>query len=404
MVRRLPILILTLPVLPSCLDGPEGLFVQLYGRVTTEQGAPAAGVEVSIASPDGAAILETHTDEQGWYSVMVLVSELHGHQIELQLDGEGYATTRAWVELDLIEGESKSMPSHPPQLWSSWSRQLPALQVALDAASGQAEGSLVDAATGLAPVELVGDQERPLVLEIELREGWNAPDTEPVVTTIATGRDADHGRWSVSGLPPGAYTARVWGDGGFTGARFPVLLGSGAQDEFRACVTRDLASDEIRATLVWGGYPADLNLHVTGPRGSVTPGESQFERFHVWAQEPYHPANASDIHDRVVTMDRLADDGFGPEAATIHEMRADGPYRFSVYDHSNGGSSGSEALGGSEAMVQLWIGSRTPAFFQVTPGEAGSLWKAAEWDSDLDILYRFAEIGSAEDESDVTAF
>ncbi len=396
--------LLALPLLSSCLEGPEGLFVQLYGRVTTEQGAPAEGVEVSIASADGAAILETRTDQQGWYSVMVLVSDLLGHRLELQLDGEGYATTRAWVDVDLVEGELQSMPAHPPQLWSSWSRQLPALQVALDAATGQAEGVLMDAATGLAPMEIVGDQERALELEIELREGWNAPDSEPVLDTVTTGLGAELGRWSVDGLPPGAYTARVRGAGGFTVARFPVLLGSGAQAEVRACVTRSLASEEIRATLLWGGSPADLNLHVTGPRGSVTPGESQFERFHVWAEAPYHPANASEVHDRVVTMDLLAEDGLGPETLTVHEMRADGPYRFSVFDHSNAADTSAEGLGGSSALLQLWIGTREPAFFQVTPSEPGLLWNAAEWDSDADILYRFAEIGTAEYDSDVTVF
>ncbi len=394
-----------LPLLAACgLDGPEGLFVQLYGRVTTEHGDFGSGLDVSIASSDGALILETTTDKNGWYSVAVLATELEGHALQVQIDGDGYAPTLAWIDLTLDQGELMSMPSHPPQIWSLWARQLPPLQVALDAASGQAEGLILDTATGLPAVEDVGGQELPLVLEIELREGWNAPDSELVVTTITTGLAALQGRWLVSGIAPGSYTARVRGDGGFTAARFPVLVRAETQRELLATVTRALATDEIRAALVWGDSPADLNLHVTGPRGSVAPGESQYERFHVWDEAPYHPANASDVHDRVVTMDLLADDGLGPESLSVHDMRSAGAYRFTVFDHSNASDPSGESLGWSSAMVQLWIGTREPRFFEVTPGLEGNLWTVAEWDSDADIVYRYAELIGAEDEHDIELF
>jgi hypothetical protein len=404
-MRSLIVASSTLALLSGCgLSGPEGMFVQLYGRVLTEYAEPGAGLEVSLASSGGAAILETTTDADGWYSVAVLATELEDHGLRLQVDGDGHATTVAWFDLQLAEGELMNMPSHPPQLWSSWSRQLPPLQVAVEAAEGHAEGLILDAATGEPAMEDIGGQEVPLQLDIELREGWNAADGEPVVATVTTGEGASLGRFAVGGIPAGLYTARVLGAGGFTAARFPLLVRGETQAEVRATITRALASDELRAALVWGDSPADLDLHLTGPRASVTPGESQWERFHVWAGEPYHPANASDVHDRVVTMDLLADGGLGPESATVHELRGTGVYRFSVFDHSNAGSSGSEALGWSGALLQLWIGAREPLFFEVSPGGEGNLWLAAEWDSDNDRVYRFCEIGVEEDEYEATSF
>jgi hypothetical protein len=403
---RSPIVATSLLVLLSgCgLSGPEGMFVQLYGLVLTEHDEPAIGVEVSLASDDGAAILESYTDADGWYSVVVLAAELEDHDLVLRIEGDGYAPTVAWLDLQLVEGELMAMPAHPPQLWSTWSRQLPPLRLAVEADAGHAEGVILDAATGEPAMEDQGGQEIPLTLDIELREGWNAADGEPVITTVTTGEGALLGRFVVGGIPAGSYTARVLGAGGFTAARFPLLVRGDSQAEVRATITHALASDEIRAALVWGDSPADLNLHVTGPRASVTPGESQWERFHVWADEPFHPANATDVHDRVVTMDLDDTDGLGPESLTIYEMRSQGAYRFSVFDHSNASSSSSDALGGSGALLQLWIGTREPLFFEACPGGEGNLWIAAEWDSDTDRLVRFAEIGVAEDEFEVTSF
>lgn len=394
-----------LALLSGCgLSGPEGLFVQLYGRVLTEHDEPAAGIEISLASADGAAILESHTDADGWYSVVVLATEIEDHELLLRLEGDGLAPTVAWLDLQLVEGEMMSMPAHPPQLWSAWSRQLPPLWVAVESDAGHAEGIILDAATGEPAMEDQGGQELPLTLDIELREGWNADDGQPVVTTITTGEGASLGRFAVGGVPSGLYTARVLGAGGFTAARFPLLVRGETQVEVRATVTQALASDEIRAALVWGDSPSDLDLHVTGPRASVTPGESEWERFHVWAGEPYHPPNATDVHDRVVTMDLADADGQGPESLTIYEMRTQGAYRFSVFDHSNAGSSSSDALGWSGALLQLWIGTREPLFFQVSPGGEGNLWIAAEWDSDTDRVMRYGEIAVAEDEYEVTSF
>ena len=235
----------SLLLLCSCgLSGPEGLFVQLYGRVITEHDAPAVGLEVSLASGGGAAILETRTDNDGWYSVAVLATELEDHALQLQIEGDGYATTVAWLDLSLTDGELLPMPSHPPQLWSSYHRQLPPMRVAVASNSGHAEGLIVDAATGEPPMEDVGGQEVPLQLEVELREGWNADDGEPIVTTVETGQGTLLGRFVVGGIPAGLYTARVQGDGGFTAARFPLLVRAETEQEVRAAVTLALASDD----------------------------------------------------------------------------------------------------------------------------------------------------------------
>ncbi len=392
-------------LLAGCgLEGPTGMFVQLYGRVLTEHGEPAVGAEVSLASSEGAAILETGTDARGWYNAAVLATELEDHELILQVQAEGFATSLAWVDLSLSQGELLPMPSHPPQLWSAWARQLPPMRVAVQEPSGHAEGQLLDAATGDAPMEAVGDELVPLQLDVELREGWNAPDSEPVVKTVTTGQGSLLGRFVVGGIPAGLYTARVLGDGGFTTARFPLLVRGESEAEVRAAVSKDLASDEIRVALVWGESPADLNLHVTGPRASVSTGEAQWERFHVWEGEPVHPPSATDAEDWVVTMDLVADDAPGVESLTVHETRREGEYRFSVYDHSNGGSTGSDALSYSEGLLQLWIGAGEPLFFEITPGLDGTLWTASIWDAGAGRLYRYQDLDFSSDEYDAGSF
>ncbi len=392
-------------LLAGCgLEGAEGWFVQLYGRVVTEHGAPAANVEVSVASSLGAALQETYTDVDGWYSLAVLFEERNGHELKVRVEHEDYSTTVAWIDLELDVGESLPMPSHPPQLWSTWTRQLPPLQLASSVSEGQAEGIVLDASTGQPPVDVQGDEDVPVQLEIELREGWNAPDSEPVVKDLTTGLGDQLGRFTVAGLPPGVYTARISGTSGFAPARFPLLVRSTTTEEVRVCVTQDLATDEIRASLTWGDMPSDLNLHVTGPRASVTTGESQWERFHVWAEEPYHPANASDVHERVVTMDSSDDSSYGPESLTVHDTHANGAYRFSVFDHGNANNGEYDALSWSGALVQLWIGTREPLFFEITPGQDGNLWAVASWDSVADVLYRYQESDAAEDEYDGELF
>jgi hypothetical protein len=396
-------LIVGLVFLGGCLlEGPEGFFVQLYGRVTTEHDEPASGMLVSFASDHGALIHQARTDAEGWYSAMVLASALEDHALQLRVEGEGWTTTQAWVELQLTEGEPSTLNAHPPQLWSSWSRQLPPLQVAEEAASGQASLAVVDASTGEPPVEDYGGQIIPLRMQLELREGWNAPDSDAVVATFASGEGALEGRFEIDGVPPGVYTGRIPGTGGYTASRLPLLVRAASEKEQRASVTRALASTEIRAALVWGEAPADLNLHVTGPRASVSTGESEWERFHVWAEEPEHPPAATDPEDLVVTMDLTAEEGLGPETVSVHELRSLGEYRFSVVEH--GGEIDSDHLGWSGALLQLWIGTREPLFFEPTPGQEGNLWNAAVWDSDLDRTYRLQEPGSTEDEFDSLAF
>ncbi len=390
-----------------CACGPvgsEGFFVQLYGRVLDEEDAAAAGFAVSLAADDGSFIATASTDSDGWYSAPLLMDEWTGHQLRVRVEGDDYAASVAWFDLNLDAGESQLLQAHPPQTWSSWSRQLPHLRVSQDRSAGQAQGALVDAQTGGPPAELQGDVLTPVALDVELRLGWNAPNSEPVVAAVTSVLGDDAGEFSFEGVAPGLYTARVVAASGYTSSRFPLLLRTGSDGFTRATVTRPLATEELRVSLSWQELPADLNLHLTGPRASVTTGESEWERFHVWSDAPYHPGNASDEHDRVVQMDALADEGEGPETASVVELRAEGPYRFSVYDRSNAASSTSDALSWSGALVQVWVGTRDPLFFEITPGLRGNTWIAGAWDNGSEQLYRFQDIDWNEDEVQADSF
>lgn len=398
--------LLTLPLLlyGCTVEGPEGFFVQLYGRIYDEQGDWVQGAQVSLATEQGALIAPCATDEDGWYSAVLLADEHRGHALRIAVSAEGYASTEAWVDLDLVEGSPSALPAYPPQTWSLWSRELPALPLALEVNSGQAEGDVVDAITGEAPEEEIGGHVGPVVFSVELREGWNAPDSERVVAGVETGEGVDGGHFLISGIPTGVYTARIPGTSGYTAARFPLLVRSSNARTLRVAVSPALASSEVRASLVWGGTPADLDLHITGPRASVTPGDATWERFHVWSGAPYHPVNASDVHDRVVAMERLDDDGDGPETVAVYDLRAEGEYRFSVFDASHATDSGAEDLSWSGALVQLWIGTHTPAFFEVAPGQQGNMWLAGAWDSEDDVLIRLQELAYVDDEGDQAQF
>jgi hypothetical protein len=406
-MRVLPFLPLTLGALCGgcAVEGPEGFFVQLYGRIYDEHGDGVPGAEISLATEDGALIAPCITNQDGWYAAVILADEHRGHALRVVARAEGYASTEAWIPLDLVDGSPQVLPAYPPQIWSLWSRELPALPMALEVNSGQAEGIVLDAISGEPPTEDSGGDLEPVVFEVELRKGWNAPDSERVVGSVETGGGvAEAGRFLFEGIPTGVYTARIPGTGGYTAARFPLLVRSSDAREIRVAVSPALASNEVRATLVWGDAPADLDLHITGPRASVTEGESSWERFHVWAGAPYFPANATDADDRVVAMERVDEDGVGPETVVVYDLRGSGEYRFSVYDASHASEGGVEDLSQSGALVQLWLGARTPEFFEVAPGQPGNTWRAAVWDTEEDLLLRLQELTSVEDEGEQEAF
>jgi hypothetical protein len=89
----------------------------------------------------------------------------------------------------------------------------------------------------------------------------------------------------------------------------------------------------------------------------------------------------------VAAFDRLDADGGGPETLTVRALRSEGRYRVSLFDASNAGVSGSSALAGSDAVVQVWVGEEASAFFVPTPGTEGNRWIALEWDAGESVFY-----------------
>jgi len=401
MLRTSAALALVPLALGCATGGVEGFFVDLYGRVVDEGDAPAAGVEVTLETLDGALLGSATADGDGWYAIPVLADEWKGHQLHAEAAGDGYMTSEAWFDLDLVEGDGQLLEGHPPQTWSLWSRQLPALWMAFDASQGYVEGEIVDAQTGGPPEETDAQGNvHPLQFSLELRAGWNAPSGETMIAEVQTGAGENAGQFDISGLPPGIYTAHVPEFTGFSGARFPLRLASSGLEIVRAAVSKPLSSEELRVSLFWNETPADLNLHVTGPKAITTSGEDEWERFHIYAGSDSHPPNATEDHDRIAAMELLEENGMGPETAGVYELRDDGPYRFSVFDFSNAAISESEALASSRALLQLWIGSQEPQFFEITPGLSGDNWIGAEWDPETGAIYRWQELTDVDTEED----
>lgn len=351
-------------------------------------------MEIHFATEDSALVGTAVADEDGWYTLPVYGTEMSGHVLRLQAEGQGFTTGYAWVELNFRDMESALVQSHPNQTWSTWEYMLPPLRMAGDFSQGRVTGEIVDAVTG----EPVGG------VVFSVLEGWNAPSDATVEKEVTTGTASTEGEFEIDDLPPGMYTAWVPAFTGYTESRFPLYIGGEVDTFTRAAVSEPIPTDEIRGVLLWGDSPADVNLHLTGPRASAEDGNAEWERWHVWLDNPVHPSNADEDKDTVVEILRDDDDGGGPETIHVYETRSTGDYRFSAFDSSNAASSDSTALSSSGARVQLWVGAEEPAFFEIIPGRQGNRWQACAYDASTGLFHDLQEMATVAEESNDLEF
>jgi|GEM_PF-6187270 len=385
--------LLSLFTLSACEPvGTEGFLVELSARVVDENNSPAAGIDVSFATTDGALVAELVTDDDGWLRFPVYGTEVLGHSLWYKAEGTGYAPTEGWVEIDLRSPESTLLRADPPHEWAVWERMLPPIRVIDEDITGGVRLTLFDASTG---------ETMPDGVEVALRQGWNAPASESVVATFET-VDAE-GLVKIIGVPPGMYTLQIDAGDGYEQTRFPVPVTSAGDGQFFVSMSPALAREEMRVTLSWSNSPADLDLHLTGPTKAGAGDQAAWERFHVYSESPRHPELAPE-EDTVVELEADSNTGYGPESVFVHELVADGAYNISVYDVASQYETGSVDLGNSMAVVQMWIGDVGADFFEVSPGGGGNTWQAAVYEAQDELWYRTQSYFDEDEPSSVLAF
>ncbi len=369
--------------------GYEGFWVVLEGRVLDEAGAGLAGATVALAAGDGSPIAELQTDEVGDWRMPVVGATLVGNAVVALTRAEGFAEGRATFEVNLRSPEVTTLRGGPVQTWTSTTRRLPAIRLANDADAATVSGRLIDAITGEPAVGL------PLVLQA----GWNAPLGASAAGDVVTGSS---GEFTFFATKPGMYTVSASASGGYGGARFPAFLtASGGQTV--ATVVPPTAPGELRASLVWGPSPFDLDLHLSAPLKGGVAGEDGTGQYHVWAAAPQHPDDLADAEVEA-QMERIDSDGDGPESVWVGAVADRGDLRLSVFDNDNRSDADTVALAASGALLQVWFGEDFPRYYTVSPGETATLWQPVEMDTQTALTYAVELWSTGADPADPAVF
>jgi hypothetical protein len=206
-------------------------------------------------------------------------------------------------------------------------------------------------------------------LTIKFRSGHNTQSGD-VIGSTTTGAN---GAYSIS-LPAGSYTGEIIDSHGlYITSYFNIVTVSGVDTpDQNASVSPLLGEGDWRIVLNWGRSPADLDAHLTGPKGN-----NGSDRFHVYYDNRSY-YNPNGFFNRVLRahLDRDDTNGYGPETVTITNQ-FQGVYRYSVHDYTNRNSNNSNALANSAATVTVFKGNHQIASFSV-PSQKGTLWTVFE--------------------------
>lgn len=369
--------------------GLDGFWVEVHGRVVGETGEGLDGAVVTVASEDGAAVAEVRTNPAGEWRVPLHGTAVTDNVLVALVRADGYAEGRATFDVNLRSSEVSTLLAGPGQTWEATSRRLATLRLAEDAPSATVTGRVLDALTG-EPVSKI-----PLSLQL----GWNAAVGDSAVAAAESG---DAGEFSFEVNRPGMYTVTAAATGSYGGARFPAFLtASGSRTV--GVVAPPVAAGQLRASLTWGDAPFDLDLHLTAPLKGGIAGADGTGRYHVWADEPGHPAIV-DPEEWEAWMERTDTDGNGPETVWIERIADQGDVHLSVFDNDNRSDPDSTALGDSGAVLQLWFGEDTPRYFTAAPSETATLWRPVELDAGELLTYSVEAWSYGAEPSDTDAF
>lgn len=372
----------------ACTDPAEqGYVVVLSGRVVDEAGAALPGAQVTLGTSAGEVVAITTAGSDGGWTCPMVGADLDGNELRALYDMPGRAQGRARYAINLRSPTVAELDPGPWQTFEATDRRLPTMQLADEAEAGAADGRVV----GLdgAPVPDA---------RVELRQGWNAADSDPVAAVVRTG---DDGRFGAD-LPPGWWTARVPEQNGRRASRFGLFVSgtdTRAVNASGVVPALDDAAPWLTASLTWSPHPLDLDLHLTSTLRAGTAGGDGNGVYHIWSGDPRQPeTTAVDAEAELLIADA---DGDGPEAIAVYAEPEDGAEtHIGVLDNDDVSDTSSTQLGLGRAQVQLWMGDGEPAYFTVSPGEVGTLWRPVE--IEVGQLYAVEEYlsGVAPDDAD----
>jgi len=375
----------------ACSPEPTtGWWVDLHGRLVDPAARPLVGAEARFVTMDGAELARVTTAEDGTWHLPVLGSTAVGNELQALFQADGHADLRAHLEIDVRSPETVELGAGPWESWQTWERRVPTLTLAQEADVATATGRVVGAVDG------VGVEGLPLTLQ----QGWNAPVDDPVVWEGVTGPD---GEFAFVAWPAGWYTVAVAPSADWDPARFPAFL-TGAGGQATGVVSPHVPEGSLRATLVWGEAPLDLDLHLSAPLKGGQAGEDGNGQFHVWVGEPTHPAQDPGGDGYEAELERSDADGTGPETVFVRELASAGELRLSALDASNLADPAPTELAASGAVIQLWNGSDRARFFTISPGETATLWRPFELDVATGVVYAAETYAVGVNPGDADAF
>ena len=366
----------------GCTEPPRGWLLTLYGAAVDAEGTSLQGVEVSVANRDTGALIGTveSSDDGQWYlPVLFEVGEEETlFPVIITASSDGYSDGVTFAEAVLREPDADyPFWGGAGQSFQAVELRMPPVTLVPDGDSAGGSGQLLDATTGEAV---------PLA-RMQLRQGYNAPDSRGVDAEVST--DAD-GAFDVTGLPGGVYTARIEPFPGYALTRFPVTVVPGGRGGQKGLIVPPEGIESFRVALTWDAGVAELDLHVTGP---LAGSSLDTAGFHIWADDPDHPPTDEPIAQVVLFSEGL-------QSAVVNEIRERDAYRFSGFDVTNAAVEVSTALSETGALMQLWWDGE--AWMEtVSPGVEATLWRALELDPVSREVLRLQEyeLGVGEDEA-----
>lgn len=165
-------------------------------------------------------------------------------------------------------------------------------------------------------------------------------------------------------IAPGEYTMIVEKEGFIQEETEIQVEEEGTTVEDDIPISPELGEGEIRIVLTWGAVPHDLDSYLTN--------------LDTRDQISYANKEMTEDGETIAELDVDEMDGYGPETVTIYRP---GNYQYRVHDFRHEG-----LMGGSEAMVKIYMPDQDPVEIQIPAGE-GDLWNVCEFeDGELKII------------------
>ncbi len=289
-----------------------------------------ASVDLYLAGQMDNPVASTVTEADGKFSFHVEQGE---YCIVIAADGYKTLTSRQKIEENEIKYTEHILLINDTQT-----------------GNGSAGGTVQDALTGYGLADVT----------IRLRRDWNQEDGT-YFEEYETYTDSN-GKYSIENVPVGYYTVEAQRDGYVKGYRNIIVMSEELKDDFDFTITPILSNEEYRIVLTWGESPRDLDSHLLGR----TPSDNTFNVYYSSKKYQYEGVEMANLDVDDTTS-------YGPETITILE-NIHGTYIYAVHNFSNRGSSTSDALSYSGAVVRVFRGSTQIAEYHVPTDQVGTYW------------------------------